>query len=413
MKERALKVLMMGGERSGKTSVLAGVFDAFINGSLSTFLSITDITQYETREGKKVDSLVEKTYELVNLISSSFNKTILIDEHRTSSFVDYEVLIGNKRSKNNLSILFTDANGEFYQTGKIHAEEIKNKVASYDVFIIAIDTPSLMASREMNQSLCTESTAIAINRIEDIHNFLAAIDDASGNNAKLVLFTPIKCEYWARRSQLDAVCARVQEVYETSICALSSHIGVEIDIVPVQTAGAIEFAYHSKPQLLIFDDEVYPCHLLDNQLVHLSNGDEIALSNNDKIVPNPESVLFGNIIKPYTWYTVIDNNYAPHNCEQLAFFILEFLYKKIIVLKKQTRAKQHNVKKNLIRTTLSWVVAGIPGLSIYLLYKIVQSYMGKMSLNEIQGILDKLNSDGYIRKGHDGIMQLKTSNLDN
>ena len=126
MKERALKVLMMGGERSGKTSVLAGVFDAFINGSLSTFLSITDITQYETREGKKVDSLVEKTHELVDLISSSFNKTILIDEHRTSSFVDYEVLIGNKRSKNNLSILFTDANGEFYQTGKIHAAEIKN-----------------------------------------------------------------------------------------------------------------------------------------------------------------------------------------------------------------------------------------------------------------------------------------------
>ena len=39
--------------------------------------------------------------------------------------------------------------------------------------------------------------------------------------------------------------------------------------------------------------------------------------------------------------------------------------------------------------------------------------MGKMSFNEIQGILDKLNSEGYIRKGHDGIMQLKTSNLDN
>lgn len=45
----AIKVLMMGGRRCGKTSALASLFYQMINGETKSILSVSDVTQPQTK----------------------------------------------------------------------------------------------------------------------------------------------------------------------------------------------------------------------------------------------------------------------------------------------------------------------------------------------------------------------------
>lgn len=41
----SLNILMMGGRRSGKTSVLAGIVDNFVNGEIKNLLTVKDVSK--------------------------------------------------------------------------------------------------------------------------------------------------------------------------------------------------------------------------------------------------------------------------------------------------------------------------------------------------------------------------------
>ena len=143
-----------------------------------------------------------------------------------------------------MNITFTDVNGEFFEGGNIHQEEVVKLVQEYDVFIVAIDTPFMMESRNDNSDLVDSIVNRAYNCTLSIHTFLTQINDNDGKDAKLVIFTPIKCERWAKNNQLDDVVEAVKEDYKTSITALRKYKSVQIEILPVQTVGTAVFSEH-------------------------------------------------------------------------------------------------------------------------------------------------------------------------
>ena len=107
-----LKVLMMGGRRAGKTSVLAGLVNTMINGDIKNLLAINDVTVLMPDQ-ESLDNKIERLKESVKSLSG---KTFLVDDSKTSSFTTHSLQFEIPGTSNNMTIEFKDANGEFYES---------------------------------------------------------------------------------------------------------------------------------------------------------------------------------------------------------------------------------------------------------------------------------------------------------
>lgn len=151
---------------------------------------------------------------------------------------DYKLELALAGSSDSMEITFTDVNGEFFEGGNMQQDAIIGLIKEYDVFIVAVDTPFLMEARNEDNELVDPIINNKYNCIDSIHTFLTQIDDNKGENAKLVIFVPIKCEYWAKKGILDSVSDAIQEDYETSLKALAKYKSLQIEILPIQTVGS-------------------------------------------------------------------------------------------------------------------------------------------------------------------------------
>lgn len=52
-----LKVLMMGGQRTGKTSMLAGLIDSMTHGPVKDIIEVKDVTESEVASQKLIKSI--------------------------------------------------------------------------------------------------------------------------------------------------------------------------------------------------------------------------------------------------------------------------------------------------------------------------------------------------------------------
>ena len=82
-----LKVLMMGGRRAGKTSVLAGLVNTMVNGDIKNLLTINDVTVLMPDQ----ESLSNKIEHLKESVKNLSGKTFLVDDSRTSSFTTHRL----------------------------------------------------------------------------------------------------------------------------------------------------------------------------------------------------------------------------------------------------------------------------------------------------------------------------------
>ena len=190
-----LKVLMMGGQRVGKSSALAAIMDAFISGAEKDILTAKDSTTLTKIEGEKQTSIASKLAEVKEMLVKNSGKTIIVNSGKTNKKWNYNLELTLTGTTDSMNITFTDVNGEFFEGGNIHQEEIIDLVKEYDVFIVAIDTPFLMESKNDDSDLVNSVVNEAYNCTLSIHTFLTQINDNDGKDAKLVIFTPIKCEY--------------------------------------------------------------------------------------------------------------------------------------------------------------------------------------------------------------------------
>lgn len=414
----------MGGRRAGKTSVLAGLVNTMINGDIKNLLAINDVTVLMPDQ----ESLANKIERLKESVKSLSGKTFLVDDSKTSSFTTHSLQFEIPGTSNNMTIEFKDANEEFYESrasydthggAPISKEQIIDAVKEADVYVIAIDTPYLMEAVNPGNELCDESINMAYNHVDDIHSYLTYIDDKDGADAKLVLFVPIKCEKWVHRGEADKVTQRIKDVYKTVFKALDDYKNLQVDIIPVETVGAIEFKEHQTAMICSNNDFVArKCCVLNGETeVRFGDGTYRQIMQDDIIDEDPEGKIseFHSIIRPYSWFHVTGNEYAPHNCEQLAYYILQFVLKKYLFLKnlEAEKKEKERKKKSWWKYTKIAIIAffSIPFAIIYWAAGKLIEKMGTISYEELKTLVTSIESRGLIKHNTEGICNVKKSQL--
>lgn len=414
----------MGGRRAGKTSVLAGLVNTMINGDIKNLLAINDVTVLMPDQ-ESLDNKIERLKESVKSLSG---KTFLVDDSKTSSFTTHSLQFEIPGTSNNMTIEFKDANGEFYESrasydthggAPISKEQIIDAVKEADVYVIAIDTPYLMEAVNPGNELCDESINMAYNHVDDIHSYLTYIDDKDGADAKLVLFVPIKCEKWVHRGEADKVTQRIKDVYKTVFKALDDYKNLQVEIIPVETVGAIEFKEHQTAMICSNNDFVArKCCVLNGETeVRFGDGTCRQIMQDDIIDEDPEGKIseFHSIIRPYSWFHVTGNEYAPHNCEQLAYYILQFVLKKYLFLKnlEAEKKEKERKKKSWWKYTKIAIIAffSIPFAIIYWAAGKLIEKMGTISYEELKTLVTSIESRGLIKHNTEGICNVKKSQL--
>ena len=410
---QGLKVLMMGGQRVGKSSALAAIMDAFISGAEKDILSAKDSTTLIKVDGEKQASIESKLQEVKGMLRDNSGKTIIVNSGKTNKKWDYNLELTLAGTNDSMNITFTDVNGEFFDGGNIHQEEIINLVQDYDVFIVAIDTPFMMESRNDDSDLVDSVINKTYNCTLSIHTFLTQINDHDGNDAKLVIFTPIKCEHWAKSNQLDSVVEAVKEDYQTSINALRKYKSVQIEILPIQTVGSAVFTEHlealicewtEKMSIFFKKDCNSKCSSLPTGEIRLSNGEIKGKESFKKIQEDLDAVLIpgSDIIRPNSWFKIESSEYRPHNCEQLALHILEFMLAKVVDAKIKADQNQNPILRGL-RIAANFILnVGTLGL-----WDKLCDLFGGISIEQMQSAMKKINDRNLIKHSGEGITILE------
>ena len=411
-----LKVLMMGGQRAGKTSMLAGLIETMTHGKVKDIIDVKDITDSKPASLKLIKSIECLKWNLL----SSYGKTYLIDEEKSGEFEEFMLEISIPNTDNKMSIQFSDVSGEYYDMGRTHDEEVRKRVKEYDVFLIAIDTPNLMEAINPDNKLCNKAINNSYNHVNDIYTFLSEIDDKDGADAKLVIFVPLKCEKWAKEGKINQVVERVKTVYKPSLHALSQYTNVEVDIMPIQTVGNIVFQEQAKAMSCVINGTTQrKCAIINKKTqVRFEDGtvENIDLAKH-RFQEDSNSVIreHSSLVVPNSWFTTIGKEYEPRNCDQLAFYILQFYLAKVLFAKEveNLKEKKRNWKwGKRIAIGAFWLAFGIPGaIAAYFTSKYLAKKFGTITLEQMLTTVKKLQDGGFIKKNCDGIETIKESKL--
>lgn len=380
----ALKVLMMGGRRCGKTSALASLFDQMINGATNDYLTVADDTDPNqrnddgTEKGERIETLNNKKIELKHFIGKATNNTFLVDAGPTKEYWDYTLRIQIPGTSRSTRLHFRDANGEFFESGGRHHDETMRFVQDCDVFIVVVDTPYMMAGKDFENE--------AANVVGPLHDFLTAVD-TSKTKGKQVIFVPIKCEKWMQEGMADEVVAKVEATYCSTIKHLVATEKTEISIIPIQTAGDILFSDLRDPYILYnsVTNKTVKCSKFTNRIVTLNNGRNHTITEVETLQEDPQGVFFGkgmeDIVRPTEWFHHPQGRapqYAPYNCEQLPLHIIRFMFNKL--------------------------KAEAPG---GLLGRLLSIIFGTITKEDLQKILDTLSKNDLIKDNTEGIKTIK------
>lgn len=389
-KIKKLKVLMVGGRRCGKTSALASMYEQIAHGPIKEIFTIRDSTIYEKNkiniDGKPEDqeTLESKTLELQHYLETPPSGTFIADSSPTRCVWTYGLGMKIPGTKKEMIMEFLDCPGEFYQSG-FRDEEVYSFVQQSDVCVVMVDTPYLME--------CNSSIVKGVNGILAIENYLTTFVATDNRSAKMVVFVPIKCEKWAKDGRMSEVIEAIKKSYDTLITGLVKNSHMHVAIIPIQTAGNMEFQEMKDAWVVVtseMDENGNPvqikkrCDKISEKMIRESGG-KLRLRKNGEIVNiDMEAEIPGGAMKPNAWYKISekkrqsvtnkkDGLYAPYNCEQLPLHILSFWFEK---------AK-------------SCAPGGWKGKCI--------SFFGGFSLEDMQERIDILQKAGSVKENVDGI----------
>lgn len=188
-----IKVLMIGGKRCGKTTVLAKIRRNFNN-----------VLHHDINEGDDLFTLITPADQIAHLNAAEdcitkffsgldvdpYGKFIVNDNQTpelSSTKFSLKSLRGGLNSEN-IELEFTDIPGEWCVD---KTEIVTSLIQESQAIIIAIDTPSLCEEEGFYANIC--------NRIDNITEMLRTAIVNSGFlseelSQKLILFVPLKCE---------------------------------------------------------------------------------------------------------------------------------------------------------------------------------------------------------------------------
>lgn len=371
-----LKVLILGGRQCGKTSLLASIFDSMMHGKTNEFLIACDKTILEERQ----HSLLWKRLNLEHFIDKGNSSTFCVKYIPDNCCWNYILELRIPGTDKRMNVQFLDVPGYILKVGSHHLSDIASRVNEFNVFIVVVDTPYLMAD--------CKAVAESANVIDSIHTILMQIDSQNGRYVKQVLFVPVKCEKWVKNGKIDDVTRKIEEIYSATIQYLMASSNNGISIIPVETAGDIIFSEFKEPYVLIntHTNSYISCAKISDRLVLLPDGKVHRIAEDEILSADPCAVFdSGNgvsrNIRMNEWFHLRNEPkavYSPRNCEQLLLHIIRYEYFKATLRFPWLRKNGNNV------------------------------FFGNILINDIADVLGRLSQANMIKDRGEGIKVLKT-----
>lgn len=409
--ENSINVLMLGAKRTGKSTLLASLVESIVNGPFKDYIRVEDVTEYADGEM----TLKEKVDEIRSLSDKVPGTEICPDTGATNAFKDYKLSVSIPGIKGNAVVNFTDGNGEFVQqdNNTEYSAKLKEKVAAYDLILVAIDTPFLMESANKDNRLCQESTNKKYNQIPALQTILTKVDDGEGRIAKQIIFVPIKCEKWLQENKFGEVIDRVKTVYDVILCNLSHYSNIKIGILPVQTVGNLVFSSHRYGYVLSYGQNNHRCSYLDK------DGGDLILSDGRIVrdlkgacLNRDAKMQFGSITFPYSWFRITQHEYSPRNCDMLAYHILRFSLAKTLESKRNEEEKKSKwTFKRIVVTTAIVLAGGIYGLMGLWAYSSLKKRFGSLNMEKLQKALNDIKDHQSKHSAEDEMYVYKENKL--
>lgn len=234
MENCKVNVMMFGGRRCGKTSVIAAMKSCIEEqfGSQSHLLM--------TYENSTLDIITKKEKEIKKFLCGS-EKVFFPNEGDSKGISEYFFDVSLKGKKGTISLKFLDYPGE-YLSNPTKQDFLKEQVEKSNIFIIAIDTPMLMeepdeADKDKIGRYNSDSNKPAL-----VCNTIMSVLKDRGNSKipPLIMFVPLKCEKYHNENTMYEVNKKVHAAYKP----LFDFFGgpnencFEVVIAPILTFGA-------------------------------------------------------------------------------------------------------------------------------------------------------------------------------
>lgn len=268
-------IVMMGGRRCGKTSVLASMqkcFEEKFNGQSP--LKITSADEYT------LGAIEKKRGELVGY----FNKKLWFcpEVTPTEGILPYRFNVGLRDKPSRIRTTFVDFPGEWLG-GNVDPDDwqrLKEDLKKSKIVLIAIDTPYLIEYEGSYNEMSNRCY-----RTCELLKECEFSDSGSG----LLLLVPLKCEKYAEENRMNEVFSSVKEAYKDLIQYVGGNEQREYlaAITPILTLGGASFSH--------FDFE----------------GGEIKM--NEQGIPDKAIFMFSGSEK-----------YEPKNCDMPLLFVLAY-----------------------------------------------------------------------------------------
>ena len=366
----ALNVVMLGASRSGKTSILASMLNNVRNphadNNVNKHFYVRDVSDYAGLNAKRQEQVglqenVDGMQDLLTPpIQGKYVPKMTNLSGTTAAFTyafDVTTKLNNLLSDQKITIKFYDIPGELCSNKNFGM--LKDEIRNAQLLIVAVDVPSLMYRRETGKK-SLNTVMNCPNEVYDAVEHLGVdccshISDENrryqelGRLLRMVIFVPIKCEYWLQNGRRDEIDEEIRSVYKDVIARCKQYDNMQTLILPVETIGSCLFDHHSdednslillyaspsKSKLYISEDEIDGCaavrceHFAEGQ-VRLKNGVIYDLRPGDQLISAKERAHHpycydgGTKLIPYTWFKPVSSTYAPKYCDLLFCQILRF-----------------------------------------------------------------------------------------
>lgn len=391
------KILMMGGRRAGKSTILSGILSQLREktpGDICTIIDTTDYTQMiVTDSGEEIPlpTLDIKQNEIKRYISKRAQNTeFLVDMTPTYGKASYILQVSSDNTS--VELEFVDVPGEWMRANVKEHKSLVELIESSDVFVIAIDTPFLMNTNDEEGKGINK----VYNRINEITQAMTHLKINTENDLKQIILCPIKCEKWVCEGKFDDVVEKLKQSYKDLINRWVNCPEVTIQIMPIQTVGGFESS-RMLPAKLYFDNEEEPIGIScsEDPLTHLLRGTDgtVIRQREGSRVEDDKAWLIDYFDIPLSWYKLNGRGYSPQYCEQPGYHILNFLVSKE---EKVNKAKADAERKKLEDSNPIWRF-----------FKIIFNPTFGKYLPIWRNVINKLNSRYLIKTDGDGFCYVR------
>lgn len=231
-----VNVMMIGGRRCGKTTVLAAMQECFEKQCEDTPLVIKT-------GGGSLEAIEEKQREIKQFFSNpAKSKEFTPDINPTEHHFVYPFDIGLKGKRSQIRVKFIDFPGEWIKDkNPSHEATLLEDMEDSRILVVAIDTPHMMeANGHYNDNW---------NRCWKISQMVKEVEFADPDKGPgMILFVPLKCEKYYNGRKMGKVVKAVQEAYGPLLSYLKQPTAdgrnphIMAAITPILTMGCAVFS---------------------------------------------------------------------------------------------------------------------------------------------------------------------------